>query len=420
MRSTLPPSFLRELTVLLALTLAVILPFANGALAGRPAEDASLDLRYVLVLSGAIFGLLSVSIFQPTHASRARMALVFVALAPIASALRAPRDAFWVSLLTIDFLVLGPSLVGASLGRLARERDVPRPIRIGTVLVLAVALAFPWATLSWGLLSVQLGVAPVRLAHQRPLLHEGEEEVEFSARDGTVIRGTYTKGRRNAGGVIVLHGVSDGRTRMAGWSSMLGERGYHALRMDWRAHGRSEGSVVTFADRERQDLEAAFEWLRSRPGVDGSEIAIVGTSMGAGVALSSTEALAPSGLVGIVAFAPPSDYSMIIERRISGLGQAAMLARFFVDFVSRGLGHESPLHLRPARALARGPNVPVLLFHGDDDHTIPLEQSRKLAALVPSVELHTLAGVGHDEIPAAVLHDDDARRRILRFLRNPE
>lgn len=413
----------RELVCIAAVVVALVLPFVNGLLAGPPDPTASIDLRYALVVGGAALGLLSVAAWRasdyPSLGRRLRVAVIVLGLVPVVLALGSPRDPLWASLLTLEVVLGAPIIVVGALVRLVRAPGPRRGVRIALAVALLAALVGPWVTLTWGLASVQLGIAPVRLAHQTPLRHADEEEVEISTADGTLLRGTYSPGRRGAGAVLVVHGIADGRTRMAGWSAALQERGYHALRFDWRGHGRSEGAVTTFADRERLDLVAAFEWLAAHEGVDATKISVLGTSMGAGIALASTRALAPRGLRSIVAFAPPSDYAAIVGRRLEPLGPIQPVARGIVSLVARGLGHVSPLELSPAVALERGPPVPVLLFHGDADRTIPLEHSERLAARVATVELRVLPGIGHDEIPAAVLADDAARRRVLRFLRWP-
>jgi alpha-beta hydrolase superfamily lysophospholipase len=411
-------------SILIALTVvAVALPFANGALAGPPGPFASLDLRYALVVGGAALALLAAGAWRaaslPSGPRRLRLALVAAGLLPIALALATPRDPLWASMITLEVLVGAPLLVLGAGWRIARAAGEHQGPRQAVVVLCVLLLIGPWVTLTWGLSQVQLMVAAVRLAHQQPLINAGEEEIEIVAADGLVVRGTYAPGRRGGAGVVVLHGIADGRTRMAGWSSLIAERGYHALRIDWRAHGRSEGSVVTFADRERLDLEAAFDWLAARDGVDRSRMLIVGASMGGGVALASTETLAPRGLRGIVAFAPPTDYGAVIETRIGGLGPLSPVARWLVGAVSHGLGHVSPLDLAPGRDLENGPSIPVLLYHGESDRSIPLELSRELADRLPNVELHVLTGVAHDDLPAAVLDDPTARNRTMHFLRRP-
>ncbi|WP_053233408.1 alpha/beta hydrolase [Sandaracinus amylolyticus] len=417
-----PATAARELACVLLVVLAVALPFVNGTLAGAPGPRGSIDLRYVLVVGGAALGMLAVAAWRvsamPMLRRRMRVGAIVAGLLPVLLALSSPRDPLWVSLLTLE-VVLGAPLLAAGAAIRFAAPGPDRRVRAAIAIIALLALLGPWFTLTWGLASVQLGIAPVRLAHLSPLRHANEEEVEIRSPDGTLLRGTYSPGRRGAGGVVVLHGISDGRTRMAGWSAALQERGYHALRIDWRAHGRSEGAVTTFADRERYDLEAAFDWLASRDGVDRTKMSVLATSMGAGIALSSTARLAPRGLRSVVAFAPPSDYGEIVGRRLAPLGPFGSVARGIVGVVARGLGHTSPLELSPARTLEEAPPVPVLLFHGDADRTIPVSQSQALAEHVPTVELHVLPGVGHDEIPAVVLDDDALRRRVLRFLRRP-
>lgn len=414
----------REIALMASAVLAIVIPFANGVLAGRPGPMASLDLRYVLVVGGAALGLLACVAWRASTAvalaGRVRIGIVLAMLLPVLLALQNPREPLWVSVLTLEVLLGAPLIVLGAAWRLARPLGAHRNARIAGAVITILALVGPWTTLVWGLTQTQLAIAPVRLAHQRPVRQAGEEEVELRAADGLLVRGTYTPGRRGAPAVVLLHGISDGRTRMAGWAALVAEqRGYHALRIDWRAHGRSEGSVVTFADRELLDLDAAFDWLAAREDVDHEKTLIVAGSMGAGVALAAIPRLAPRGLRGIVAFAPPSDYAPIVSCRIEPLGVIAPLARFVMNGVAHGLGHVSPLELAPGRGLELAAPVPVLLFHGDDDHTVPLASSQELAARVPTVELHVLPGVGHDELTAAVLDDDSSRVRALQFLRFP-
>lgn len=414
----------RDIALIAATVLAVLVPFANGVLAGRPGPTASADLRYVLVVGGAALGLLAIGAWrastQPVLASRMRVGAVLAMLLPVLLALQDPRGPLWVSAVTLEVLLGAPLLVLGAAWRLARPKGPRRAARIAGAVVTVLALLGPWVTLTWGLSQTQLAIAPVRLAHQSPVRQAGEEEVELRAADGLVVRGTYTPGRRGAPAVVILHGIADGRTRMAGWSALVSEeRGYHALRIDWRAHGTSEGSVVTFADRELLDLDAAFDWLAAREDVDHTKTLIVAASMGGGVALAAIPRLAARGLRGVIAFAPPSDYAPIVGTHVERLGIIAPVAHLIVDGVAHGLGHVSPFDLAPGRGLERAPPVPVLLFHGDQDRTVPLALSEELAARVPSVELRVLPGVGHDELAAAVLDDDASRVRALQFLRFP-
>lgn len=414
----------REIVVIVLAVIAIAAPFANGFLAGRPTLEASLELRFVLVVGGAALGLFATIAWRSGRdtalSSRARVALIALGVVPIVIALEAPRGPLWVSVLTLEVLLGGPLVVLAAAWRLGSLPGPRQGLRIAAAAITILALSGPWAALVWGLSQTQLAMAIVRLAHQDPMHSAGEEEVEIPAADGLIVRGTFTRGRRNAPAVVLLHGIADGRTQMAGWASLIAEeRGYHALRIDWRAHGTSEGSVCTFADRELLDLDAAFAWLAMRPDIDHDKTLIVGASMGGGIALAAIERLAPRGLRGVVAFAPPSDYSALVARRIAPLGPLAPLARSIVGVVAGGLGHASPFELAPGRGLERGPAVPILIFHGDQDATIPLALSEELAARVDRVELRVLPGVGHDELPAAVLDDPPSRVRVLQFLRYP-
>jgi alpha/beta superfamily hydrolase len=67
-------------------------------------------------------------------------------------------------------------------------------------------------------------------------------------------------------------------------SHALAERGWAALRFNFRGTGRSEGSFDD-GQGEMDDVAGAFEYLRARLNVDVDRLAVIGYSFGAGVGL---------------------------------------------------------------------------------------------------------------------------------------
>jgi dienelactone hydrolase len=82
--------------------------------------------------------------------------------------------------------------------------------------------------------------------------------------------------------VIVAHGYSADQAIMSPLARSLAEAGYAVVTFDFRGHGSNtdhlEGDL-------KEDFADVVEWARHSPQVDGSRIAILGHSMGAGAAL---------------------------------------------------------------------------------------------------------------------------------------
>src|SRR5689334_4583224 len=73
------------------------------------------------------------------------------------------------------------------------------------------------------------------------------QDVELTAADGVLLRGWFVHSKKQNGDVVILlHGVGDNRTGMAGYAKFLLQHGYSVLLPDSRAHGMSGGTVATY------------------------------------------------------------------------------------------------------------------------------------------------------------------------------
>jgi dienelactone hydrolase len=82
--------------------------------------------------------------------------------------------------------------------------------------------------------------------------------------------------------VAIAHGYSADRAIMSPMARSLARAGYAALTFDLRGHG---SNPARFAGELRADVAAVVDWLETSPLVDGSRIAVLGHSMGAGAVL---------------------------------------------------------------------------------------------------------------------------------------
>jgi len=120
-----------------------------------------------------------------------------------------------------------------------------------------------------------------------------------TADDVGVFADFYAATTNPAPAVLLLHSLGKGRSEWAGFAPLLQRVGFAVLAIDLRGHGESTRQLTadgphlvdfnTFAPRDYAamllDVNAAFDWLAGQPGVNGHRIAIVGSSLGANLAV---------------------------------------------------------------------------------------------------------------------------------------
>lgn len=375
----------------LATPLAAYAAGAAGAIAASALELRSVDARYVAIALPAAIVLVVLRVTRAGSPRWARIAHGVLAL-PILTTPFMPHSSLSVAWLTGGVLSL---LLGATIhaARCAWRMGGKIAQRSALAALSATSCAYFFAAAFVVLANMQLVVAPIKIAHRDPIRYPGEDEIVLTADDGLQLGATYSRGRDGAPGVVLVHGVADGRSRFAPLAAVLAARGYHVLRIDLRAHGTSDGAVCSYGQYEARDVHAAVHYLRSR-GVD--RIAAVGQSMGGGTILAALPSLRADA---IMLLAPASRYPPLVEQRVVWLGPLAPPVLRTSSAIARAMGLVPMTRWEPADRLRARPDLPMLVLHGDRDRAIPLALSRRLVREHPRGELVVMRGVGHDEIP---------------------
>lgn len=195
------------------------------------------------------------------------------------------------------------------------------------------------------------------------------EDAEFRAGDGLMLRGWYIPAENSARTIIVCSGANgsmDADVSVAPW---LHAAGFNVLLFDWRAHGKSEGQVVTLGFDERYDLIAAVEYTKSK---GTQRIGALGFSMGGAVALA-TAAVYPD----IYAVVADSPFVHVLSAVAGGLkergmheGLSYLLARLFLLAACLRIGRNL-FEIDPVRWVDRIAPRPLLLIYGEQDLFVP-------------------------------------------------
>ncbi|MFN2622242.1 MAG: hypothetical protein ABR611_05295 [Chthoniobacterales bacterium] len=92
---------------------------------------------------------------------------------------------------------------------------------------------------------------------------------DIKSPDGTVLKGTYFAAAKPGPGLLLYHQGNRTRESWDNVASELAEAGINVLTMDSRAHGESGGTADNyFKTAWASDLELAFQYLSSQPGVN--------------------------------------------------------------------------------------------------------------------------------------------------------
>lgn len=201
------------------------------------------------------------------------------------------------------------------------------------------------------------------------------EEHVIKSFDGLNLYGRYLKNGDSKKTVMLFHGYrSCGEKDFSGSFKYYVEKGFNVLLVDQRAHGKSEGKLITFGVKESRDVISWLDYILETYGKD-KEIFIIGLSMGAATVKFAARFPMPDNVKGIIADCGFNSPEKIIRKvakqnfRINGF-----LIMPLLNVLCKLFGKFSVYEVSSETAL-KNLNKPILFIHGTADDFVPCEMS---------------------------------------------
>jgi pimeloyl-ACP methyl ester carboxylesterase len=263
--------------------------------------------------------------------------------------------------------------------------------------------------------------------------HPNAEEVEFAARNGLKLRGSYlaTPAGNPKGIIVFCHEFRSERWSGVSYWEFLQQDGFDVFAFDFRNHGTSDPDPnyqprhwVT--ELELADLEAALDYVRSRSESKQLPIGLYGISRGGGTAIAAaardrtvrcvvTDGAFPTHQTVLIYMR--KWISLIVGDRLRnrllpnwylGIVRDAVLADVERDLGCRFLSLE--------RAIGRIAPRPLLMIHGGRDSYIRPALARRFYELAREPrELWVVEGARHNACLETAA--DQYRERVREFFR---
>ncbi len=224
------------------------------------------------------------------------------------------------------------------------------------------------------------------IAHTYPQLEgklQGRRKIEYTARDGKTIEGYLTLPKNHdpkvpGPAVIHPHGgpmVRDYGSYVDYWTEFFASKGMIVLQPNFRGssgYGREFEleAIQNYGLTMQDDLTDAANWLIEQKLADPEYLAIIGASYGGYAALMGA-VKTPNLFKCAISFAGVSNLLELRDSKKYYVGYQVVREQF-------GKENEKLEAVSPIKFVDKI-KIPILLVHGDEDRTVPVDQSRKMA-----------------------------------------
>jgi fermentation-respiration switch protein FrsA (DUF1100 family) len=183
------------------------------------------------------------------------------------------------------------------------------------------------------------------------------ESLMLSTEDGEKIHAWWIPAVESRGTVLFLHGNAGNIASRIGYVRMFHRLGYSALLVDYRGYGMSTGTPSEAGTY--QDAQAAWRYLRGDRDLPAAKIAVLGESLGGGVASWLAAQQQPGALILLSTFTSIPD----LAAELYPFLPVRWLSRIRYDSLAR---------------LKGGLTTAILVAHSPDDEIVPFAHGKRL------------------------------------------
>lgn len=240
------------------------------------------------------------------------------------------------------------------------------------------------------------------------------EEVSIHSLDGCRLYGKLYCIKESAPLVIFFHGYHgvyawDGY----GFFKICKRNGINILMVDERAHGKSEGSAITFGVKERYDCKLWTEYAAERLG-ENTDIFLAGVSMGAASVMMASELDLPKNVRGIVADCGYSEPAAIIKETVRKMKLPVKPVYWLIKLGARIFG-QFDLEETTALNAVKKLQIPILFIHGKQDSVVPFAMHEELYESCTGRKERVLIE-GADHANSAMTDYETYETAVMQFL----
>lgn len=201
--------------------------------------------------------------------------------------------------------------------------------------------------------------------------------------------------------VLLMHGWHGRGPQLGAFVEPLVEAGYRVVAFDAPAHGRTPGDSTNLPEVS-EALSAVANAFAPLHGV-------IAHSFGVACTLNAiAQGLAVQRVVAVSA---PSSIDFLMDSFAAQLAVPGPVMAVHRRMMEEQFGADVWQRLSPA-VIARGLDVPALLFHDDQDREVPWQEGESLARAWPGAKLERTRGLGHRRI----LRDPQVVTRAAQFI----
>ena len=230
---------------------------------------------------------------------------------------------------------------------------------------------------------------------QKALTETKCKTFEITSRDGLALIGRYYEYAPGAPLEIMFHGYRGNAVRdLSGGVERCFNLQRNTLIVSQRAHGDSDGHVITFGYYEKYDCLDWVNFAVHHFG-DDQKIILTGISMGAATVLMASGEKLPDNVVCILADCGYSSTRGIIRKVLKDIHLPAPIVYPFIRLGGILFAGFDPNKCNPIEAVKKT-KVPIIFIHGDTDDFVPHQMSREMYDVCPTEKaIYICEGAGH-------------------------